>query len=61
VQRFPRASFAATIVVWASAFSVIKALIDHGIGAEQIALSPLPLSPRPALPSFSGARAGCRD
>jgi drug/metabolite transporter (DMT)-like permease len=39
VQRFPRASFAATIVVWASAFSVIKALIDHGIGAEQIALS----------------------
>jgi drug/metabolite transporter (DMT)-like permease len=39
VQRFPRASFAATIVVWASAFSVIKALIDHGVGAEQIALS----------------------
>ena len=39
MQRFPRASFAATIVVWASAFSVIKALIDHGIGAEQIALS----------------------
>jgi drug/metabolite transporter (DMT)-like permease len=39
VQRFPRASFAATIVFWASAFSVIKALIDHGIGAEQIALS----------------------
>jgi drug/metabolite transporter (DMT)-like permease len=28
-----------TIVVWASAFAVIKALIDHGIGAEQIALS----------------------
>jgi drug/metabolite transporter (DMT)-like permease len=39
VQRFPQASFIATIVVWASAFSVIKALIDHGIGAEQIALS----------------------
>jgi drug/metabolite transporter (DMT)-like permease len=39
VQRFPRASFVGTIVVWASAFSVIKALIDHGIGAEQIALS----------------------
>jgi drug/metabolite transporter (DMT)-like permease len=39
VQRFPRASFAAVVVVWASAFSVIKALIDHGIGAEQIALS----------------------
>jgi drug/metabolite transporter (DMT)-like permease len=39
VQRFPRASFAAVIVVWASAFSVIRALIDHGIGAEQIALS----------------------
>jgi drug/metabolite transporter (DMT)-like permease len=39
VQRFPTASFIGTIVVWASAFSVIKALIDHGIGAEQIALS----------------------
>jgi drug/metabolite transporter (DMT)-like permease len=39
VQRFPKVSFAATIVVWASAFSVIKALIDHGVGAEQIALS----------------------
>ena len=39
MQRFPRASFGATIVVWASAFSVIKALIDHGVGAEQIALS----------------------
>jgi drug/metabolite transporter (DMT)-like permease len=39
VQRFPQVSFAATIVIWASAFSVIKALIDHGIGAEQIALS----------------------
>jgi hypothetical protein len=39
VQRVPRASFVATIVVWASAFSVIKALIEHGIGAEQIALS----------------------
>jgi drug/metabolite transporter (DMT)-like permease len=39
VQRVPKASFVATIVVWASAFSVIKALIDHGIGAEQIALS----------------------
>jgi drug/metabolite transporter (DMT)-like permease len=39
VQRFPRASFVATIVVWASAFSVIKALIDQGIGGEQIALS----------------------
>ena len=39
MQRFPQASFVTTIVVWASAFSVIKALIDHGIGAEQIALS----------------------
>jgi drug/metabolite transporter (DMT)-like permease len=39
VQRVPRVSVVATIVVWASAFSVIKALIDHGIGAEQIALS----------------------
>jgi drug/metabolite transporter (DMT)-like permease len=39
VQRFPKVSFAATIFIWASAFSVIKALIDHGIGAEQIALS----------------------
>jgi drug/metabolite transporter (DMT)-like permease len=39
VQRFPQTSFVATIVVWASAFSVIKALIDHGIGAEQIALA----------------------
>ncbi len=39
MQRFPTASFIGTIVVWASAFSVIKALIDHGIGAEQIALS----------------------
>jgi drug/metabolite transporter (DMT)-like permease len=39
VQRFPKASFAAVIVVWASAFSVIKALLDHGIGAEQIALA----------------------
>jgi drug/metabolite transporter (DMT)-like permease len=39
VQRFPQASFVGTIVVWASAFSVIKALIDHGVGAEQIALS----------------------
>jgi len=39
VQRVPRVSFVATIVVWASAFSVIKTLIDHGIGAEQIALS----------------------
>ena len=39
MQRFPKVSFAATIVVWASAFSVIKALIDHGVGAEQIALS----------------------
>jgi drug/metabolite transporter (DMT)-like permease len=39
VQRLPKVSFAATIVVWASAFSVIKALIDHGVGAEQIALS----------------------
>jgi drug/metabolite transporter (DMT)-like permease len=39
VQRFPTASFIGTIVVWASAFSVIKALIDHGIGAEQIALA----------------------
>ena len=39
MQRFPRASFLGTIVVWASAFSVIKALIDHGIGPEQIALS----------------------
>ena len=39
MQRFPQASFIGTIVVWASAFSVIKALIDHGIGAEQIALS----------------------
>ncbi len=39
MQRFPQASFVGTIVVWASAFSVIKALIDHGVGAEQIALS----------------------
>ena len=39
MQRFPQASFVGTLVVWASAFSVIKALIDHGIGAEQIALS----------------------
>ena len=39
MQRVPKSSFAATIVVWASAFAVIKALIDHGIGAEQIALS----------------------
>ena len=39
MQRFPRASFAAVIVVWASAFSVIKAVIDPGVGAEQIALS----------------------
>jgi drug/metabolite transporter (DMT)-like permease len=39
VQRFPKVSFAATIFIWASAFSVIKALIGHGIGAEQIALS----------------------
>ena len=39
MQRLPKVSFAATIVVWASAFSVIKALIDHGVGAEQIALS----------------------
>jgi drug/metabolite transporter (DMT)-like permease len=39
VQRFPTASFIGTIVVWASAFSVIKALIEHGIGAEEIALS----------------------
>ena len=39
MQRVPKWSFAATIVVWASAFAVIKALIDHGIGAEQIALS----------------------
>lgn len=39
MQRFPTASFIGTIVVWASAFSVIKALIEHGIGAEQIALS----------------------
>ncbi|HKO75444.1 MAG TPA: DMT family transporter [Gaiellaceae bacterium] len=39
MQRFPTASFIGTIVVWASAFAVIKALIDHGIGAEQIALS----------------------
>jgi len=39
VQRFPKLSFAAVIVVWASAFSVIKALLDHGIGAEQIALA----------------------
>ena len=38
MQRFPRVSFIGTIVVWASAFSAIKALIDHGIGAEQIAL-----------------------
>ena len=38
MQRFPTASFVATIIIWASAFSVIKALIDHGIGAEQIAL-----------------------
>ena len=27
------------LVVWASAFSVIKALLDHGVGAEQIALA----------------------
>jgi drug/metabolite transporter (DMT)-like permease len=39
LQRFPQVSFIATLVVWASAFSVIKALIDHGIGAEEIALS----------------------
>ncbi len=39
MQRFPQASFVGTLVVWASAFSVIKALIDHGIGAEQIAVS----------------------
>ncbi|HEY7004264.1 MAG TPA: DMT family transporter [Gaiellaceae bacterium] len=39
MQRFPRTSFIAVIVVWASAFSVIKALIDHGIGAEEIALA----------------------
>jgi len=39
VQRFPKLSFVAVIVVWASAFSVIKALLDHGIGAEQIALA----------------------
>jgi drug/metabolite transporter (DMT)-like permease len=39
VQRFPTASFIGTIVVWASAFSVIKALTEHGIGAEEIALS----------------------
>ena len=39
MQRFPQASFVGTIVVWASAFAVIKALIDHGVGAEQIALS----------------------
>lgn len=39
MQRFPTASFIGTIVVWASAFSVIKALTEHGIGAEEIALS----------------------
>ena len=39
MQRFPQASFVGTIVVWASAFAAIKALIDHGVGAEQIALS----------------------
>lgn len=39
MQRFPRLSFAAVIVVWASAFSVIKALLDRGVGAEEIALA----------------------
>ena len=39
MQRFPQASFVGTLVVWASAFSVIKALIAHGTGAEQIAVS----------------------
>jgi drug/metabolite transporter (DMT)-like permease len=38
VQQFPRLSFVGVIVVWASAFSVIKALLDHGVGAEQVAL-----------------------
>jgi drug/metabolite transporter (DMT)-like permease len=38
VQRFPRLSFAAVIVVWASAFSVIKSLLDRGVGAEEIAI-----------------------
>lgn len=39
MQRFPRLSFAAVIVVWAGALSVIKALLDHGVGAEEIALA----------------------
>jgi len=60
VQRFPKASFAAVIVVWASAFSVIKALLDHGIGAEQIALARYLIAGR-ALPFSSGGPAGSRD
>jgi drug/metabolite transporter (DMT)-like permease len=39
MQRFPRTSFAAVIVVWAGAFAVIKALLDRGVGAEEIALA----------------------
>lgn len=39
MQRFPRTSFVAVIFVWAGAFSVIKALLDRGVGAEEIALA----------------------
>jgi drug/metabolite transporter (DMT)-like permease len=39
MQRFPRTSFVAVIVVWAGAFSVIKALLDRGVGAEEIAVA----------------------
>ncbi len=38
MQRLPRPSFVAVIFVWAGAFSVIKALLDRGVGAEEIAL-----------------------
>ncbi|HSE82860.1 MAG TPA: hypothetical protein VLA87_14390 [Gaiellaceae bacterium] len=38
-RRLPaHATLLAVVVVWASAFSVIKALLDHGFVAEDVAL-----------------------
>ena len=61
----------AVVVVWASAFSVIKALLDHGFAAEDVALLryliaapgrvPPLASRRPARPHAPGRPAPCRS
>ncbi len=48
----------AVVVVWASAFSVIKALLDHGFAAEDVAILRY-LVAAPGFASSSGELAGC--